>query len=385
MTQRVYHCLMVQRRALLLLLICLLAIPASAALSPELKEWGDGPAQWIMTADEKRAWRKLATDADAIAFIDLFWARRDPTAGTLRNEFRNEFTSRVTFADEKFTERRKRGALTDRGRVYIVLGTATNLGTELRQSSQDQGADATAGSRVRGARETWRWENQDARQFDMARIEVVFNEDPVTNKVQRDPRRADFAMAESVAIRKAVVHPEMTTLPEWAAVGGLEPAGRAPVVVAELIPETPAAPAGEPAPAPSTAVIVSKPGLSNLILLRGSLNLKSADPLAIQAQTAFVAGKDIVWAAQFCSNAAETPKLTSMMVINGPLGAGSREQATRPANAKLELIAARPGCYVLQGSAPVAKFAPGRYRINILADDVKTQDAFSVKGEFRLE
>jgi hypothetical protein len=51
-----------------MILLCLAAIPAAAALSPKFKEWGDGPAQWIMTSEEQRAWRKIATDSDAINF-----------------------------------------------------------------------------------------------------------------------------------------------------------------------------------------------------------------------------------------------------------------------------------------------------------------------------
>jgi hypothetical protein len=74
-----------------------------------------------------------------------------------------------------------------------------------------------------------------------------------------------------------------------------------------------------------------------------------------------------------------------MLVINGPIGAGAKEQATRASNAKVERIAARPGCYVLQGSVPVAKFVPGRYRVSVLIDDLKTKDALSIKGQFQLE
>src|SRR3954469_12226370 len=82
-----------------------------AALSPAKADWGKGPAQWIMTAEEKTAWKALQTDADADAFIALFWARRDPTPATPRNEFREEFEARTKSADDNFGHGRVRGSM----------------------------------------------------------------------------------------------------------------------------------------------------------------------------------------------------------------------------------------------------------------------------------
>lgn len=128
------------------ILLLFTAIPAFAGLSAELEDWGSGPAQWIMTSDEKKAWRKISTDADAINFMDLFWARRDPTPGTAVNEFRDRFVNRVAFSDMTFIEKRTRGAMTDRGRVYIVLGAATNMaGVTAQVDSQPSVASVDPG------------------------------------------------------------------------------------------------------------------------------------------------------------------------------------------------------------------------------------------------
>ena len=51
--------------------------------------------------------------------IDLFWVRRDPTPGTLRNEFREEFEARVVYADKEFKFKNKRGALDDEELTYL--------------------------------------------------------------------------------------------------------------------------------------------------------------------------------------------------------------------------------------------------------------------------
>jgi GWxTD domain-containing protein len=372
------------RRLISFIAIVLVTVSALGGLSPQFSEWRDGPAQWIMTSDEKRAWRQVATDDAAVAFIELFWARRDPSTGTAVNEFRNEFDSRVRWADEKVPEARKRGAMTDRGRVYIVLGAGTNMNAELRTNDQQQGAGAdtsVSGTRQRGARETWIWDYKDAKKFDMSRIEVVFIEDPGTRRIQRDPRRADFSLAEAVALRKAIVNPDLTAPPDWAATDNrpsvaVAPTPSDPVAVAETEP-----PLAEPATASST------PGVSRLLFLRsGSINARSAsDPFAVPAATTFAGGSDVPWAAQYCSANANVPNLTTMLVISGPLDAKPKEQATRPKEAKAERLTARAGCYALQGMVPVSKLEPGRYKLTVLIDDVKTKDAYSIKGEFRLE
>src|SRR5207302_1630564 len=80
------------------------------------------PVQHLMTKDEKKQWKAIKTDADAAAFIDLFWAKRDPTPDTPRNEYREAFDARVKYADDNFTSHRLRGALTDRGKALILLG-----------------------------------------------------------------------------------------------------------------------------------------------------------------------------------------------------------------------------------------------------------------------
>jgi GWxTD domain-containing protein len=380
-------------KALGLLLFVLTTIPTLAALSPKLKEWGDGPAQWIMTPEEQRDWRKVATDSDAVAFIDLFWARRDPSSGTAVNEYRGAFESRVSYSDESFGDDRKRGAMTDRGRVYIVLGPPTNMGGLIGQTmTQMGGSDAAAGmsgNRKSSTRHAWLWERDDARQFDMARIEVQFAEDPATHRVQRDPRKADFGRAGPTAIRKAIVNPDLTAVPKWAATGGLHPV--APVLESEVHFPAPVAPsdATGDVPAADDAPLAAsdETGASRLTLLPGgSFNAKSAtDPFAISVDTTFKSGRDVLWGVQFCSAKAEAPRLNTMLLIAGPLDGKSTEQRTALKAAKPERMTARPGCYVLQGMVPVSKLAAGRYKLKVMIDDAASGDTYDVKGEFRVE
>jgi GWxTD domain-containing protein len=89
----------------------------------KLSEWSDSAAyQLLATPEERREWDKLADDAARAAFIQRFWERRDPTQGTERNEYREEFERRAAFADENFGSERGSGSLSDRGRVLILVG-----------------------------------------------------------------------------------------------------------------------------------------------------------------------------------------------------------------------------------------------------------------------
>ncbi len=80
-----------------------------------------------MTKDEQAQWKKIADDAAAQAFIDLFWARRDPSPGTPANEMKDEFDARVAYADKSFPQGRTRGSMTDRGHVLILLGPPAHI------------------------------------------------------------------------------------------------------------------------------------------------------------------------------------------------------------------------------------------------------------------
>src|SRR5689334_2907753 len=93
------------------LVVAAAAATGSAALSDRWARWGSGPARILMTTDEASRWQVLASDADADVFVKTFWAKRDPSPGTERNEVQEEFDARVKYADEKLG-----GAMTDRGR-----------------------------------------------------------------------------------------------------------------------------------------------------------------------------------------------------------------------------------------------------------------------------
>lgn len=159
-------------RISLAIAIAAMATSGFAQLSKEYNDFGNGPVQWIMTDQERAQWKGVKTDADAKAFVDLFWARRDPTPGTPRNEFKESFDQRVQYADEHFAAGRTRGAMTDPGRVLIVLGPPTRMSTSQASNNTPEKFD-TAGSRGTGALEG-RTNSEDAVSGNSGRMIMVY-------------------------------------------------------------------------------------------------------------------------------------------------------------------------------------------------------------------
>ena len=94
-------------------------------VKPELKkaykDWLDHDVAYIITDEERKAFKKLATDDERERFIEEFWRRRDPDPDTDENEFKEEYYERIAYANEHFSSGIP-GWKTDRGRIYIIWG-----------------------------------------------------------------------------------------------------------------------------------------------------------------------------------------------------------------------------------------------------------------------
>ncbi|MFW6175691.1 MAG: GWxTD domain-containing protein, partial [Acidobacteriota bacterium] len=91
------------------------------------RAWIEGPVRWLVLPDEERRFRRLESSAEVLAFIESFWARRDPDPDTPGNPFVQQFFERVQEADLLYAGEGRPGSLTDRGRAYILLGSPSVL------------------------------------------------------------------------------------------------------------------------------------------------------------------------------------------------------------------------------------------------------------------
>ncbi len=93
-------------------------------LAPQYQEWLKVTA-YIIRDKELDVFLHLPTDQDRDLFIRAFWRLRDPTPGTPENEFQTEHMKRFQEANRRYRAARD-GWMTDRGRIYIILGRPVN-------------------------------------------------------------------------------------------------------------------------------------------------------------------------------------------------------------------------------------------------------------------
>jgi GWxTD domain-containing protein len=124
------------------------AAPAAAAERSPYQKWLNEDAAYIITDQERAAFKGLQSDAEREHFIEQFWLRRDPTPGTAKNEFKEEHYRRIAYANEHFASAIP-GWKTDRGRIYITYGPPDEIedhssgGTYQRPAAEGGGATVT--------------------------------------------------------------------------------------------------------------------------------------------------------------------------------------------------------------------------------------------------
>lgn len=95
--------------------------PANSAPDSPWRKWVVEDVAYIITDAERTAFLALNDDAERELFSEQFWLRRDPTPGTVENEFKEEHYRRIAYANQHFIAGIP-GWKTDMGRIYITFG-----------------------------------------------------------------------------------------------------------------------------------------------------------------------------------------------------------------------------------------------------------------------
>lgn len=119
----------------LLLSALLLAVPAAALKKPvepeellnpllgvEYSHWLVGPVYEMASGDEVEEYLLLASDDEAAAFIEAFWAKRNAGTPVFQDTPQQIFEQRAEEADKRYTEQAYPGRRSARGTVFIVFG-----------------------------------------------------------------------------------------------------------------------------------------------------------------------------------------------------------------------------------------------------------------------
>ncbi|MBZ5682647.1 MAG: GWxTD domain-containing protein [Acidobacteriia bacterium] len=120
------------------------------------KKWLEEDVVWIITDEERAAFKQLSNDEERDQFIEAFWQRRDPTPDTEENEYKEDHYARIAYANEHFAAGVP-GWKTDRGRIYIMFGKADEVESHPSGGSYERPMEEGGGETSTYPFEQWRY------------------------------------------------------------------------------------------------------------------------------------------------------------------------------------------------------------------------------------
>jgi GWxTD domain-containing protein len=125
-------------------------------LSRVYKKWLEEDVAWIITDEERQAFKQLSNDEERDQFIEAFWQRRDPTPDTEENEYKEDHYARIAYANEHFAAGIP-GWKSDRGRIYIMYGKPDEIESHPSGGTYERPMEEGGGSTSTFPFEDWRY------------------------------------------------------------------------------------------------------------------------------------------------------------------------------------------------------------------------------------
>ncbi len=160
-----------------------------AEVNKVYQNWVNNDVPYIITDQEKRAFKALKTDEERENFIENFWRRRDPNPDTEENEYREEYYERIAYANEHYASGIP-GWKTDRGRTYIAWGKPDGVESHPSGGSYDRPSYEGGGSTTTYPFETWFYRHLD-NVGDGIEIEFVDPTGTGEYRIARSPNEKD--------------------------------------------------------------------------------------------------------------------------------------------------------------------------------------------------
>lgn len=120
------------------------------------KTWLDQDVAWIISDEERKAFKNLSNDEERDAFIEQFWQRRNPNPDSPENEYREEHYRRIAYANEHYAAG-KPGWKTDRGHIYISFGKPDSIDSHPSGGAYERPMDEGGGETSTFPFETWHY------------------------------------------------------------------------------------------------------------------------------------------------------------------------------------------------------------------------------------
>jgi len=158
-------------------------------LASPYNKWLDEEVRWIISDEERTAFKRLQTDDEKQAFIEQFWLRRDPTPDTEENEFKEEHYRRIAWANDRFASGIP-GWKTDRGQIYIKFGPPDENDSHTSGGPGERPIEEGGGSTTFFPYEIWRYRYLECCGSD---VQIEFVDPSMTNEyhITMDPSEKD--------------------------------------------------------------------------------------------------------------------------------------------------------------------------------------------------
>src|SRR5881275_1256966 len=125
-------------------------------LETPYRKWMNEDVAYIISDEERAAFKRLQTDEEREQFIEQFWLRRDPTPDSIENEFKEEHYRRIAYSNENFASGIP-GWKTDRGRIYITFGPPDEIESHPSGGTYERPPEEGGGTTSTFPFETWRY------------------------------------------------------------------------------------------------------------------------------------------------------------------------------------------------------------------------------------
>ena len=158
-------------------------------LASPYNKWLDEEVRWIISDEERTAFKRLQTDDEKQEFIEQFWLRRDPSPDTEENEFKEEHYRRIAWANDRFASGIP-GWKTDRGRIYIMYGPPDENDSHTSGGPGERPIEEGGGNTTFFPYEIWRYRYLDCCGSD---VQIEFVDPSMTNEyhITMDPSEKD--------------------------------------------------------------------------------------------------------------------------------------------------------------------------------------------------
>jgi GWxTD domain-containing protein len=153
------------------------------------KKWLNEDVVYIITDEERSAFKHLQTDEEREQFVEQFWKRRDPTPDTEENEYKEELYRRIAYSNEHYASGIP-GWKTDRGMIYIKYGPPDEIDSHPSGGSYQRPMEEGGGETSTYPFEDWRYRYLDGIGSD---INIEFVDTTMTGeyRMTMDPSEKD--------------------------------------------------------------------------------------------------------------------------------------------------------------------------------------------------